>query len=92
MAFESVYNNTPDLRFTAIQYSSHIQSCFPQHKTFGNLELQLYWLIKMLKNIKDDELEKSIFYYQLAVDTLTDNEFLIQAQMKISGYFNTKIS
>lgn len=92
LAFESVYNDTPDLRFTAIQYSSDIQNCFPQHKTFGNLELQLYWLIKMLKNIKDDELEKSIFYYQLAVDTLTDNEFLIQAQIKILEYFNTKVS
>jgi hypothetical protein len=92
LAFESVYNNTPDVRAATILYSTGIQACFPQYKSFGHLELQLYWLIKMLKSIKDDELEKSIFYYQLAVDTLQDNEFLIQAQMKIIGYFNTKIS
>jgi hypothetical protein len=91
LAFESVYNNTPDLRFANIQYSNDIQSCFPQYESFGNLELQLYWLIKMVKNINDDKLEKSIFYYQLAVDTLTDNEFLLQAQMRILGYFNTKV-
>jgi hypothetical protein len=90
LTFESVYNNAPDLRFANIQYSIDIQSCFPQYKTFGGLELQLYWLIKMLKNIKDDKLEKTIFYYQLAVDTLQENEFLIQAQMKILEYFNTK--
>jgi hypothetical protein len=92
LAFESVYNNAPDLRFANIQYSNDIQSCFPQCKSFGTLELQMYWLIKMLKNIKDDELEKSIFYYQLAVDTLQNNEFLIQAQMKIIEYFNTKVA
>ncbi len=92
LAFESVYNNAPDLRFANIVYSNDIQICFPQYKTFSSLELQLYWLVKMLKNINDDELEKSIFYYQLAVDTLQDNEFLIQVQMKMLEYFNTKVA
>jgi hypothetical protein len=91
LAFESVYNNAPDLRFANILYSNDIQICFPQCKSFGHLELQLYWLIKMLKNIKDNELEKSIFYYQLAVDTLVENEFLIQGQMKIIAFFNDMV-
>jgi hypothetical protein len=92
LAFESVYNNMPDLRFANIQYSDDIQSCFPKNKFFGGLELQLYWLIKVLKNIKEDNVEKTIFYYQLAVEALDENEFLIQAQIKLIEYFNTKVN
>jgi hypothetical protein len=92
LAFDSLYNNINDLRFASIQYSNNLQVCFPQCSGFGALELQLYWVIKTLKSIKDDDVEKSIFYYQLAVETFEENEFLMQAQIKLIEYFNSKIS
>lgn len=92
LAFESVYNNMPDLRFANVQYSNDIQSCFPAYKSFGSLELQLYWLIKTLKSIKEDNVEKTIFYYQLAVEAIDENEFLIQAQVRLIEYFNSKVN
>jgi hypothetical protein len=91
LAFDGLYNNIPDLRFANIQYSKDIQSCFPGYKYFGNLELQLYWLIKSLKNKNDNDLEKTIFYYQLAVETLEQNEFLLEVQLKLIDYFTSKI-
>jgi hypothetical protein len=92
LAFDSLYNNINDLRFAFIQYSNDLQVCFPQCSGFGAFELQLYWLIKTLKSIKGDDFEESIFYYQLAVETLEENEFLMQVQIKLVEYFNSKIS
>jgi len=91
LAFNSVFFNLPDVRFAEILYSSKIQVCFPECSAFGEEELQVYWLAKTLKSISDDNLEASVFYYKLAVETCVENVFLWATQQKLSLYYNYKM-
>ena len=91
LAFNSVYFNLPDIRFAGILYSNKIQINFPEYHDFGADELQVYWLTKTLKNIADDDLEDSVFYYKLAVETCVENVFLWVTQEKIIQYYNEKM-
>ncbi len=91
LAFNSVFFNLPDVRFAEILYSSKIQVCFPECSAFSEDELQVYWLAKTLKSISDDNLEASVFYYKLAVETCVENVFLWSTQQKLSFYYNYKL-
>ncbi len=91
LAFNSVYFNLPDIRFAGILYSTKIQVYFPECYAFGADELQVYWLAKTLKSIGDDDLEGSVFYYKLAVETCIENVFFWATQEKLTLYYKDKM-
>ncbi|MEO8117391.1 MAG: hypothetical protein ABI653_07045 [Bacteroidota bacterium] len=91
LAFNSAYFNLPDIRVAPILYSTKIQNCFPEYYTFGADELQVYWLAKTLKSIGDDNLEGTVFYYKLGVETCVENVFFWTTQQKLLEYFNYKM-
>ena len=91
LAFNSAYFNIPDIRYSNIIYSSKIQDCFAGCSIFGEEELLVYWLIKVLKSINDNKLTDTAFYYKLAVNTCMENVMFWLTQQKLMIYFSENI-
>lgn len=83
LAFNSVFFGTPDIRFSHIVYSKNIETCFEGVTSFGEDELLVYWLIKTLKSISDNNIADSAFYYKLAVETSVEDILFWQTQAKL---------
>ncbi|MEO6228517.1 MAG: hypothetical protein ABJB11_17535 [Ferruginibacter sp.] len=83
LAFNSAFFGTPDIRFSNIVYSKQIENCFEGVKSFGEDELLVYWLIKILKSIADNNIADSAFYYKLAVETRVEDIMFWQTQVKL---------
>ncbi|CAN5400579.1 hypothetical protein BH11BAC3_BH11BAC3_45140 [soil metagenome] len=83
LAFNSAFFGTPDIRFSNIVYSKQIENCFEGVKSFGEEELLVYWLIKILKSIADNNIADSAFYYKLAVESCVEDIMFWQTQGKL---------
>jgi hypothetical protein len=71
--------------------SNDITDYLPAYPYYGNYELQIYWLIKVLRYAAADDLANAAKFYKLAVEAQPYSEALFIVQFTLFQYLNDKL-
>ena len=65
LALGNLLSSEPKSGFDDIYKEQDIRKLFPETDSFGNKELGVFWLIKMVQNLNNGKLSEAIRYYYL---------------------------
>lgn len=71
--------------------SNDITHYLPAYTYYGNYELHIYWLIKVLRYVAADDPENAANFYKLTVEAQPYSEPLFTVQFALLQYLNNKV-
>ncbi len=71
--------------------SNDISDYLPAYTYYGNYELHIYWLIKVLRYAAADDPANAAKFYKLAVEVQSYSEALFSLQFTLLQYLNDKV-
>lgn len=89
-AFNAERNNMQP-PFGEAAMSNSITDYLPAYTYYGDYELQIYWLIKILRYVAADDPVNAVKFYKLAVEAQPFSEALFTVQLTLLKYLNDKV-
>jgi hypothetical protein len=72
--------------------SNDITDYLPGYTHYGNTELHIYCLIKLLRYVKEDNPALAVRFYKLAVDACSKSSILLTIQVLLMAYLAGKVT